>query len=198
VLKRFFVCLLLLALTACGDGKSFSEPLVLETPGPGHERRIQRVRFTMSVAGAENFTFTKETKLRFDEIARAVPVSLWFISISAPTDPPITIPDGRQILFTADLAPGLYRGAPKTYELSGKTQGDVLGVPTNLESAAYITITQLTPTLASASYDLANARYEKPCTLTLAKELVSGSVSCPKLADAKGKTISLGWRWEWI
>jgi len=189
MLKRIVCIALLLASVGCGNSKtSFSPPLQLETPASGHIRRIQPVHFELTVKGAVSFTVSKDTHLRFEEIASKVPVALWFLSVSAPTDPPIALPDHREILFTADLAPGLYRGSGKTYELGGKTQGKVLGVESNLKSAAYITIATLTPPLSARSFDLKGAHYEKPCTLVVGVDLETGSVDCPKLANDDGST----------
>lgn len=200
MLKRLIALVALLALVACGgeDRAELSEPVLLETPAKGHVRRIQRVRLEMNMTGAHGFELKTETTLRYEEIASAVPTALWFLSVSAPTNPPISLGDGRQILFTADTAPGIYRGAPGTYELGDKTAGSVLGVPANVESAAYVTVTTLTPVLESHSYDLRGAKYEVPCTLTVSAGLLTGSVDCPKLADAEGDTVALTWRWTMI
>lgn len=187
---------LLVAACACSNEK-FSDPLVFETPATGQVKRVQPVHLEMTLAGAEQFTLKTDTHLVFVEIASDVPVSLWFVSISAPTDPPLSISDGRQILFTADLAPGIYRGSGKTYALGAQTQGSVLGVPSNLKSAAYITVTKLQP-LQLHTFDLGNASFAVPCSLVVGDRLHTGSVTCPKLTDAAGKTVSLQWTWRWI
>lgn len=195
MLKRFALIAMLLAIGACSSTTPAPQPLSVETLAPGITKKIIPVHLTMKLTGADSFDLDAKTKLVVTEQASSTPPALWFITISAPTDPPLSIGGGRQILFTADVAPGIYTGSPATYTLTDDpAKQPVLGVKSNIPSAAYIQLTKLTPPLASHAF----GRFVEPCTLRLAKDQVSGRVSCPKLSDDEGNIVTLMWSWEMV
>lgn len=192
-MRRAIIAALLLALVACGDTKGLTPAVRGSTPAPGDTRLFYKVHLTMSVTGAETFIIDTETLLDVHEIAgERNPVAIWFLTVSAGDR--LLTEEGRVVSFSADLAPGTYRG-PGTYVLDGKAQGKVLGVETNIGSAAFLMVADLRTTPPRA------ARYGvlvEPCTMVFEEDAVRGSVTCPALGNdaGPGKDIKLTWTWE--
>lgn len=191
--RAAFVVALALALAACTAPKGLQPPVRGSTPAPGDTRLFYKVHLRMQATGAESLTVARDTVLDVHEIAaERNPVAIWFLTVSVGER--FILPDGRMLIFSADLAPGTYRG-PGTYTIDGKTQGKVLGVETNIGSAAFLAISDLRAAPPRAT------RYGvlvKPCTLTFEADAARGSVRCPALGDeaAPGKTIAWNWEWE--
>lgn len=192
VLRRAATSLALL-LAACSSSPDRPPAISAETPKPDAVQGTWRARLRMEASGAETFTLDAETRLHLVEIwGNRTPFSAWFFSVSA-AQFDLTIPDGRAILFTADLAPGLYRGDGRTYTLAEEGQGAVLGVESNLGSAAYLQLGDLrSPTPAIVRYE----EFGEPCTMTVGPKVVTGTVICPSLLDEDGDSVSVRWSWE--
>jgi hypothetical protein len=183
------------ALSACGGGRHVSPPVMASTHTQGDVTRLVRAHLKMQVRGSETADLDLQTKLLIVEIyAGRTPAATWFVSVSAPTAELIRTPDNRTLLFTADLAPGLYRGSPGTYTLDATTKAPPAGgVQSPFKSAAYVRLFAGPPTPSDHNYSILS----KPCTLKVAKEQVTGSVDCPELKDSNGaRTVSLHWEWE--
>lgn len=187
------VAILSLSIASCGSPKAVTPPVRGSTPAPGDTRLFYKAHLTMSVSGAESFVLDTDTLIDVHEIAgERNPVAIWFLTVSAGER--MTTPEGRILSFSADLAPGTYRG-PGKYTIDGKTQGKVLGVETNIGSAAFLTVADLrSKPPRAARYGLLT----KPCELVFEKDAIRGSVTCPALGsdDGSGKQINLTWRWE--
>lgn len=189
MLKRALSASLLVLLVACGGGE-LTPPVKVSTPKPGFVQQTVHARLTMKVRGAQTLDLDTKTKLTIVEIIGGkTPVVTWFVSVSAGEQ--VTLDDGRTMLFTADLSPGLYRGKG-TYKLQDKGAVKVSGQESPLGSASYVSFLDIGPPPKLARYDV----LKEACTMTVAEQVVSGSVTCPALADAEGETISASWSWE--
>lgn len=187
------VCASAIALSAsCSDAPPDLQPPVRSsTPAPGDVRSFVKVKMHMDVTGAEEFSFDKETVIDVHEISGGTnPVAIWFLTVSAGEN--VTTDDGRFLSYSADLAPGSYRG-PRTYVIDGGGQGTVLGVKTNLGSAAYLAVIPTKKPGPPARYDV----LVQPCSLVYTRDARTGSVTCPELGDGStGRKIAWTMRWE--
>lgn len=197
MLKRFAAVALaataLITLVSCGDEPAISPPMSIESPGPGHLETTRRARFTMSVSGAESFRIRKDDAvLHFYEIiGDATPRLSWFFSASAVPGQYITAPDGRWLLFTADLEPGTYQGAG-TYSILATAKNAPIEGATGIAGASYLALIRPKPQPSERRFAL----LERPCTFRVGEKYRTGSVHCPRLADAKGETVDVRWTWE--
>lgn len=183
---------LLALLAACAKAPRALQPAaVSSTLAPGDTRSYFKVKLHMETTGAEEFTLDTESLLDVHEISGGTnPVAIWFLTVSVGET--LTAPDGSFVTYSADLAPGSYRG-PGTYTIDGGGQGTVLGVKTNLGSAAYLALVSTTNPGPPARYDV----LVEPCTLVYTRHARTGSVSCPQLGNAETrKAITWNMRWE--
>lgn len=190
MLKQLAPIVLLTTLLACGDaGPELAPPLSAETARAGHTTRVWNTTIDMAVSGDATLSITDQpAKLSIVEILGGDnPVNIWFFSIS-PAEP-VMLPDGRNLLFSADLSPGLYEG-PGTYELSDAAGTSVEGVP-GPGSGAYVQIFRTVPEPEIARYD----RFGEPCTLVVGEEARTGRMRCPSLLAEEGGEVSLSWTW---
>lgn len=182
--------LLLTTLVACGTSEpTLAPPLSAETERPGHTTRVMRASIDMAVSGDATLNLTdQEAKLSIVEILGGDnPVNIWFLSISPAQ--PVDLPDGRLLLFSADLSPGLYRG-PGTYQLS-EGSGTTIGGVAGPGSGAYVQLFRTGPQPEVTRFD----RFGEPCRLEVTKELRTGRVRCPSLLAEDDGEISLSWTW---
>jgi hypothetical protein len=195
VLRRALAATLLVAAGCSGSGEPpLSPPVAATTPAPGHTDRTVRARVEMRARGAESFDVRKRMLLRVVEISGGRhPQGTWFFSVS--TAPPFpTVSDGRQLVFDADLAPGIYQGPGKTYALDPSTKVSVSGIASPLRSAAYVQLVRTTPKVEASRFD----RIDRPCAFVVGRAARTGRVDCPRLLDEKGRAVSLQWEWELV
>jgi hypothetical protein len=150
---------------------------------------LVHAKVDIRVTGARPLTVTGAAAvLRIVEITGdANPQIVHFFSVSS--GKPLKLDEQHYLQFDADLAPGIYTG-PGTYKLTAdKTVAN--GQQTSLSSAAYIQFLDLRPLPAGPKFD----RLVEPCTLSMTAAGDSGSVTCPKLGSADGKTVALTWSW---
>jgi len=181
----------LLLVSACGGSpQPLRSPISLETPAPGHTRRVVEAHLTMSVTGALTFDLETDTTLAIDEIiSDEVPTAGWFLSVASA--PLIELDDGRILQFSVDLSPGLYRG-PGRYDLSDEGTQTVQGIQ-SLGSAAYVRFVSSDPPGVEEFRD-----FGQPCSLDVGNDVRSGHVLCPEqlgTADAS-ESVRLEWSWE--
>jgi hypothetical protein len=185
-------CAMLLA--SCSSPHPVRPPISATTPADGETRKVMHVKLDMEGKGGDPFKLSADTHLVFYEIyAGRTPPATWFLSISAPVDPPLTLTDGRSLLFSADLAPGLYHGAPGTYTLDSQTAPASGGVKSPIHSGAYVRLIARAPTPLDRNYDT----FAKPCTMTVAKDLRNGTVGCPQLGLQGNAKASESLHWTW-
>lgn len=199
---RRALAVLAIATAACsGPAKaSYSPATNVSTPRPGHREFNVQVRLEMTVSGdTELGPLTTEADLRVVEIqGGSNPREIWFYSASPGR--PVEIDGSRLLLFSADLAPGIYEG-PGTYELSDEA-GVTLGGEAGLSSGAYVQVYRVAePGVSKREIRRSFRRYDRfgePCTLTVAADSVTGTVDCPSLLDEDGDTVALHWEWTRI
>lgn len=202
----------LLALTGCGgaSGSPLERPQAAasprapfdeNSPREGHREFTITVRLRMVTTGEAAFgPIEEEATLRVVEIWQgANPKELWFYSVS-PAEP-VALSDGRLVLFTADLSPGLYAG-PGRYELSEEKVGVVLSGQPGVHSAAYVQ-TYLPATGGHSRDEIIASfrrfeRFGAPCFLEVTADSMTGTVDCAELRDDQGRTVELHWNWERI
>lgn len=183
---------LLVSVASCSDApRALRPPVRASTLAPGDTRSFFKVTMHSETTGAEEFTLDTETVLDVHEISGGTnPVAIWFLTVSVGET--LVAPDGSFVTYSADLAPGSYRG-PGTYTIDGGGQSTVLGVKTNLGSAAYLALVSTTNPGPPARYDV----LVKPCTLVYTRHARTGSISCPELGNAETrKAITWSMRWE--
>jgi len=184
---------LLLTLTACATSTpaTLRSPVEAKTPREGHREETRHARLRMTVTGVDELAFTvdTETLIRLVEIYQGKnPTTIYFLSVSAAEN--LMLPDGRTVLYSADLAPGLYRG-PGSYELSDKGGTTIAGVE-SLGSGAYVQVARGEPDAVFGRFD----QFDQPCSLSVTTEARTGTVRCPALLDADRRMVSLVWSWE--
>lgn len=181
---------LLLALAACSSSAApaLAPPIRESTPAAGYWDRAYRGRLSLTVTGATSVTLDREMPLRIIEIlGDEVPDQARFFSIQP--DAPVVLDDGRLIRFSADLAPGTYDGPGRTYTLS-EAGGVQVGGAESLGSGAYVELIASEPPQQDR-FDV----FGEPCSLEIASDYGSGTVSCPRLLDAEGNAVALRWSW---
>jgi hypothetical protein len=211
VLRRA-LAILLLTLTACSSGPapngglaapravaSPRKPYQVLKPRPGDNEFTVHVTLRMVATGALRVEPVEiPAELRVVEIYLGKnPQQIWFYSVSPAK--PVKLPDGRYLLFSADLSPGLYRG-PGQYQL-GEQAGVSLGGQQGLGSGAYIMTYRGVESGSPAPLGADEGRYDRiaePCTLFVTQDSMTGRVDCPKLLDQSddAKTVELHWNWE--
>lgn len=194
MLSRHLATALLCALAvACSGAPPLSPPVSVSTPTPGVVDRTVRAALMIETTGALSLSVEGEALLKIYEIGGPrIPTQARFLSISAAE--PVEAPDGRLVLFTADLAPGLYEG-PATYTMVAEGAVSVSGRRVGVGSAAYI---QVFREGGGGGVDSLR-RFDQivePCTLSVGKEQRSGRLECPALADASGEQVALRWEWQ--
>lgn len=183
---------LLLALAACGNGHPLSAPIAASTPKPDQTERIVRAYVHLRATGAEPFEYEGAMRLNIVEMfGPSTPEGVRFFSISSALPYPV-VADGRQLLFDADLAPGLYRGSGKTYQLDPSTDVSVGGVASPFHSAAYVQLVRVGSPPQFTRFD----RLTQPCTLEVGQKAIRGRVDCPALQGADDAIEALHWEWE--
>lgn len=157
---------------------------------PGHTDRTYAVRLRMVVSGDDTLRpLDIDAELHVVEIfAEANPREIWFYSVSAGA--PMQLADGRFLLFSADLSPGVWKG-PGTYEL-GEESGVAVGGSEGLRSGAYVQLYGAGDDREFVRFDV----FEQPCRLTVAEDNLTGTVDCPALESGEGGTVALHWNWE--
>lgn len=200
---------LTLALASCGDPGPLAAPspaaspraaTQVESPREGHTSFNITVRLQMVISGdTELGPISTEAELTIVEIFQGKnPREVWFYSVSPAK--PVESGEGRLMLFSADLAPGIYEG-PGRYELSDKAGVTVAGKE-GLSSGAYVMLyRQGGPDVPKDEIVEAFRRYEKfgePCTLVVTPQSLTGTVDCPSLLDDKGNSVELHWNWARI
>jgi hypothetical protein len=185
-----------LILAACSSSlplPPLAPPVAARTPAPDHTEEDVNVSLTMETSGATEFSLDNVSALLHvvEIFGDGANRALWFYSVSS--RPAVMLPDGRSLLFSADLSPGIYKG-PGEYELS-EASGVTLGGHSGLSSGAYIeTVRRLDDGTAELRrFD----RFGEPCRLVVAADARTGSVDCPSLLldTSDDQSVSVSWSW---
>jgi hypothetical protein len=145
---------------------------------------------TVNVDGAYAFSKSGTYPVLVTEFYKGkLPQATWFASLAMVQ--PELFAENLRFIVGWDIAPGTYRG-PRRYTLTAE-RPKVEGLSSPLRSDGFVQITSL------VKEDLGVFKFGtllEPCTLVVRQKVASGNLRCPKLADERGKEVSLALRWE--
>lgn len=174
--------------SACGQ---FSADPDAERP-EGSLRAFYPAAIHHELTGDTELSFDTESLVDVCEIfGGTYPQGTYFLTASAGRLD-ITLEDGSLLTWSADLAPGVYEG-PGTYVLDDEEAPEIAEV-SGIRSAAYFRITG--PSAGEATV-LEYRELLEPCTLVIAPEAATGSVTCPKLGVEGDPSRTVSWTWTW-
>lgn len=143
------------------------------------------------VTGDERFRYEERVPLRIYVAADPrIPKEVRFLSVGIVL--PRALADGRGFRVAFDLLGYTKDGE---YSFGGEASpGEIEGVPLPEGIASNAFVDLYTP--AGARVPIHFYRLGAPCALTVRDGAGSGRLRCPKMADDKGRTVSLLMEWE--
>jgi hypothetical protein len=210
LIKRIAAALILLSfVTGCASsGNDAADATPKPSIDPEKVSKSVPSHLKVEVEGAVDFTYDDDTDLRIVTIDEPGLEQVRFLSVGIETFKKIA--GGERFRIAFDLV-GVYEG-PGSYELpkvGGKEETVEPG--SDAEGAAKTLASDLSkpiliyyelkegesspgPDSVKRAHQFENA--QEPCALKVRREARSGSLSCPEVADAEGKTVSIEMSWR--